>query len=441
LSVSAPLAGFTPRLKDGEKGKVIIIGAGVSGIAAAQELKGAGYEVTIIEGRDRIGGRIWTDHSLDTPLDLGAGWIHESDGGNPITALCLQHDIPRKKSDFDSLYLYNYDGRPFTDDDMVDIYFNSQNIIQKGTKWGYKQDKDVSMQDCIDHVTDNTMLDSDTMMRLNWRICTEEMDAGTDFDKLSCWGDKEKSFDGPDMIFPEGYGQLMEKMAYGIDILLNATVNRIEYNDRGGVVFYDGKQLAADHIICTVPLGVLKKGVISFSPELPSYKKEAIDRLGMGVLDKIALKFDNCFWPKDKHFIGYVSKDRGEFPIFVNWAYYTGKPYLLGTLTQEFSKELQGKSEEELIEAVFKVLLKMYPDAEKPVAAKLTNWNDDKFSYGSYSHMKVGGKGEDYDTLSQPLGRLRFAGEATMRGFAATVHGAILSGLREAYILMGGVKN
>jgi monoamine oxidase len=72
---------------------IIIIGAGISGASAANALVAKGFSVTIIESRDRIGGRMHTDRTtLSAPADLGAGWIHKADG-NPITALCKQFKI------------------------------------------------------------------------------------------------------------------------------------------------------------------------------------------------------------------------------------------------------------------------------------------------------------------------------------------------------------
>ena len=94
------------------KRKIIVIGAGMAGIAAARTLKDAGHEVLVIEARPRIGGRIWTSKILGTPLDLGASWIHEPKG-NPINKLAKKYNVKTLASDYDSLNLYQSDGALF----------------------------------------------------------------------------------------------------------------------------------------------------------------------------------------------------------------------------------------------------------------------------------------------------------------------------------------
>ncbi|MCB0009704.1 MAG: FAD-dependent oxidoreductase, partial [Anaerolineales bacterium] len=78
---------------------VLVIGAGMAGLMAARTLHEAGVPVTILEGRDRIGGRTYTDQSLGAPIDLGAAWIHGPDG-NPLTPLARQLGIAHAPTDF-----------------------------------------------------------------------------------------------------------------------------------------------------------------------------------------------------------------------------------------------------------------------------------------------------------------------------------------------------
>ena len=88
-------------------GSVLVIGAGIAGLAAATELQSRGYTVTLLEGRDRIGGRIWTDHSWpNAHLDLGASWIHGVKG-NPVSKLVGELKIETMPTNYSSYVLYN----------------------------------------------------------------------------------------------------------------------------------------------------------------------------------------------------------------------------------------------------------------------------------------------------------------------------------------------
>ena len=95
----------------------------------------------------------------------------------------------------------------------------------------------------------------------------------------------------------------------------------IDYSDDFGsvsVTTSSGNVYMAEHVVVTVPVGVLKAGNITFFPPLPEWKLEAIGKLNMGVLNRIALKFQDVFWPKDQYTFGYVSITRGLWPMIVN---------------------------------------------------------------------------------------------------------------------------
>ena len=100
-----------PSAAPGSAGEtVIVVGAGASGLAAAARLVAAGYLVTVLEGRDRIGGRAWTSDALGAPVDLGASWIHGTTD-NPLTPLARAAGLRFAATSFDAYTTYDEDGR------------------------------------------------------------------------------------------------------------------------------------------------------------------------------------------------------------------------------------------------------------------------------------------------------------------------------------------
>jgi len=179
-------------------------------------------------------------------------------------------------------------------------------------------------------------------------------------------------------------------------------------------------------------MGVLKSGDVEFSPPLPADKQKAIDRIGMGAMNKLYLLFDDMFWD-DVTLINYVSPDGSPMWEFFNLNG-LGKPILLGFTAGDHSRQLEQLSDDEIIADAMSVIQKMYGDETlEPVDYVRTKWSSDPYSKGAYSYTGVGGTEADYTALAKPvMNRVFFAGEATYVDFTATVNGAYLSGLREA---------
>lgn len=294
--------------------RIGIIGAGASGLAAAHELIQADLDVTVIEARDRIGGRVWTDDSLGLPLDLGASWIHGV-RGNPLTDLADQLDIERVRTD-DSYVVRGRDGREISDRDTPD--------------W----------------LSDVTEI---------------QHSAGADRSQLNFtayWNDSD--YPGHDVIFPDGYTQMFAGLDDDLQIRLNMPVTDIALT-ADGVAVSVKDALAPyefDAVIITVPLGVLKQGAIRFSPALPENKQSAIQRLGMGVLDKVYLQFPDVFWDADTTWILTPENDlpRGQFNQWLNLAKYVDQPVLVAFNGGPPALDLAGLSDDEVIERAMQTL-------------------------------------------------------------------------------------
>lgn len=412
----------TPRRPhDGRR--VIVVGAGVAGLAAAQTLTGAGAAVTVIEARERVGGRIWTSHALGVPVDLGASWIHGRNN-NPIAQLATENGVWIARTDDDAFVAYGMDGERIPDAalDRADVEMDA--LTETVLELGEDLDADIPFADALDTALAGRRLSA---VERWWFSSEIELDYATPLARLSLfYGLEDDGFSGGDWLFPDGYAQIPALLAQGLEVRLNEPVRAITQQSTGVAVQTDATTYTAEAVVVTLPLGVLKAGGVRFSPALPAWKTRAIARLGMGHLEKVALRFPEVFWDEDAALIGQVG---GPFPLFLDMHAHTGEPVLLGFTIAETG----GLTDAHAAQAVAALRRVYGADVGVPVATAVSRWGADPLAGGSYSVRVVGATPKDHEALAAPVGgRLFFAGEATHTGHNATVHGAYLSGVRAA---------
>lgn len=418
---------------------VVVVGAGVAGLAAAAELVKRGFVVRVLEARNRVGGRVWTDEQDGHSADLGASWIHGVTG-NPVTALAARFGAPTRAFNYDAMQRYRA-GEELTDaiDARIDDWGEQ---IADQLDGRDLRGVNAPLADGLSEITAGLAGTTVQQQELDYVLNTEfEHEFGADVDDLSHDEfDAMGQFLGGDVLFPSGYGAIVDGLADGVDVRLAHVVTRIETlsgsvrvtaTAGGGEVSMD-----AHAVVVTVPLGVLKAGGVVFAPELPAEKQTAIDRLGMGVIDKIWMRFDAAFWPTNQNMFGYVSAQRGRWAEWVNVAKFDpqGTPILLGFNAGSVAEEIEALSDEQVTASALAALRDMFgPDVPEPEEVRLTRWRADPYARGSYSYVAAGSRLSDYDALAEPVGtRLFFAGEATTSDHPSTVHGAYLSGVRAA---------
>ncbi len=293
--------------------RIAIIGAGISGLAAAAALADAGFVVEVFEARDRIGGRVVTDRTLDAPLDLGASWIHGA-RGNPLTDIAEDLDLMRAKTRYGNQVIRNEQSEVLCDSDAS----------------------------------------------AGWQEVTSiEHEYGADIGDLSEEAEEEGGlYGGKDRVFICGYDDVLTTFAGDYEVRLDTVVDRIAWSS--GEVFLDADATPFDAVIVTLPLGVLKFGSVVFAPELPQDKRDAITDLGMGLLNKVYLRFPEVFWDEDADLLGYDGPQRGLFSEWVNIAKITGDPVLLGFNASSVAEELEGWTDDEIIAEAMLALRGMY---------------------------------------------------------------------------------
>jgi len=436
-SVMTATALIGTRRTSAAKGEqILVVGAGIAGLGAALRLREIGYAVIVLEGRDRIGGRILTDRSLSVPIDLGAAWIRGTEG-NPITDLAARYKVALVPNDRTNNALYDASGMRVSNDDASALDDAFTDLFNGARDAADATGDDLSVDDGLNRALTGTLLGLNQQQGLDWERAEIEIATGAPLAALSlkAYG-ADSVFDGGDALFPGGYDAIVRELAKGTDVRMGQVVSRVEYGQGGVRVFTNRGELTADRALITVPLGVLKAGRISFAPALPERKTQAIQRLGMGVVDKVALRFNRVFWDADADadYLNYIAPTRGDWPEFVNLAPAVKAPVLVALQGANAARDAEGRGDADLVTDAMRVLRVMYGgNVPDPTGALVTRWVADPFAGGAYSYVPAGISDREYDALGEPVaGRLFFAGEATLRDYPATVHGAWLSGLRAA---------
>ena len=414
---------------------VLVLGAGIAGLAAARTLTDKGLNVIVLEARNRVGGRMWTDSSLGLPLDLGASWIHGV-RGNPITKLAKQFGVQTVATNDENDIVFNADGSEMTDAEFEEIESLFDAIYAEVAFMQEDTDEDMSLQQAFDIVIAENDLSTEELRGLSLYIqLATSLEYGADPKDLSLWEwDQDEEFDGEEVIFPKGYNQISDGLARGLDIRLETVVETVRYGEDGVEVETSAGVFVADKAVVTLPLGVLKQASVKFEPPLPGRKQSAIDRLDMGVLNKVYLKFPETFWGEDIETINYVGEAVGEWCDWLSFVPFTGEPVLMAFHGGSKGFALEELSDDEIRSGAMKTLRVMFgDDIPEPEGMLVTRWGKDPFALGAYSHIPPFASGDDHTALFEPVDDvLYFAGEATSREYPATVHGAYLTGVAAA---------
>jgi monoamine oxidase len=413
---------------------VAIVGAGMAGLAAAVSLKKRGFSVVVLEARNRIGGRMRTDRSLGCAVDLGASWIHGING-NPLVELATASGAKLARTHFEGLLPFDNDGTKLELNILLRAHFRLTSLLARAPQNVPKSASDVSLKTVVDHAVGSTNWSGAEKRSFDLVTALTEISDAARFEELSArYSDEYKELTGGDHLVVSGYDTVARFLAKGLEIRTGVTVHRINSTRAQISIETDNGTLRADRVVVTVPLGVLQANKIKFVPELPQDKRTAIERMGMGVMNKIALRFEKPFWPQEQQVIAYASERRGKYPLFLNLHHYTGEPVLVCLVPPSFEDALETLTAADAKAGAVEVLRGIFGSkVHEPATILQTRWKSDPWALGSYSFDKLGAQPNDRDTLASSIeGRIFFAGEATHRTMYSTVHGAYLSGCRAA---------
>ncbi|KAI7844728.1 hypothetical protein COHA_001815 [Chlorella ohadii] len=410
---------------------VIIVGAGVAGLQAALTLPRS-MRVLVLEARPRVGGRIRSVPFAGGIAELGAQfiWGAESDIddaaarlANPVTELANllgQPDgvpsLARSLFGPDSNMLRQIaaDGRPLSRTQRTNLQRLASDVAALASN-------------ASDGQPLSDVLQSPLLAQRAGRASLAQLEAslaaqlgaqhGAALSQLSAaYYDNTTRLLGADNIVLDGFSRIPEHMAANatgrlgsrISLRLGTPVVEIRHGDSNATVTTaSGQQLRAQYVLCTVPLGVLKAGGIRLDPALPEASQAALDRLGVGRLEKLWMRFDKV-------------SGGGRAGV---WA--------------EAGAAWDGASEAQLAASAMAALRAMFPGRQLPAAPRAvlaSRWGTDPWARGSLSYYSAASRGPaDRATLAEPQsGSLLLAGEGVWAAHPSTVHGALLSGQEAA---------
>lgn len=294
---------------------------------------------------------------------------------------------------------------------------------------------------------------------VNWHFANLEYANAANVDKLSLRGwdqDIGNEFEGEHSQVVGGYQQVPRALwrhPEPLDVRTRKPVKSIRYSAAGAqgkatVTCEDGQSFEADKVVFAAPLGILKEQSVQFDPPLPQWKRDAIRRMGFGLLNKVILVFERPFWDVQRDMFGLLraprngvgmnqsdyKEGRGQFYLFWNCIDTSGLPVLIALMAGEAAHEAERLSDEILVGQCLDQLRNVFgaPNVPMPLESIVTRWGSDRFARGTYSFVAAEARPGDYDLIASPIQNLFFAGEATIATHPATVHGAYLSGLRAA---------
>lgn len=424
----------------------IVVGAGVAGLTAARLLVRSGRRVVVLEARDRVGGRVWTDRSGGHVMDRGASWIHGIDD-SPVAAAAEafgmrmhEYTVGSYQPDGRPMAYFDPDGRRMSEVEVEGFVDDIRVVdaVMLGLIESASADETYADLTAAALAAQDWDLDRADRVREFLSHRTEEQ-LGAWIDDLAAHGLDNDDIDGDEVVFPDGYGHLPEHLAEGLDVRLRHVVSRVDWSADGAKVTTDEGAFLADAAVVTVPVGVLHSDDFVIEPPLPEPVAGALGRLEMNAFEKVFLRFPTRFWDDDVYVIRQQGPGGEWWHSWYDLTAVDGTPTLLTFAAGPAAKAIRGWDDARVAESVLDQLKRLYGDrVQQPTSVHVTRWQDDPYARGSFAYMKVGATTADHDDLAMPVGGvLHLAGEATWTDDPATVPAAMCSGHRAAVNVLG----
>lgn len=436
---------------------VLIIGAGVAGLAAAAKLSQARLRVLVVEARDRIGGRVLTLHpaGFDTAVELGAEFVH---GRPPETfELIMSGDLRAVK----------IEGQPFCSNEQgigrCDFWERIEKVLAAMQKQASpRQSFDAFVKQLHDaEISEEDKKAACMYVRGFHAAHPEEISVQSLIEGMEA----EQKIDGDSQFrLPQGYDRLVAALAQRLDnehtkVQFNTVATRVKRKVGSAevdVIHNDDTRatISVRRLVSTLPLGMLQaqdsgSGAVNFDPPL-SEKVRSLSRLRVGHVIRVSMIFRRRFWAEMKADGQSLAKMTFLFskdPDFPTWWTFASldAPLLTGWAPADAAERLSSLSDAEICERALISLARVFHlplerCRQELLHAYTHNWQNDLYSRGAYSYVAEGGSDTQRELAAPIDNTLFFAGEASnFAGHHGTVHGAIASGYRAAQEILGSL--
>jgi monoamine oxidase len=418
----------------------LIIGGGIAGLTAARHLTEAGLHVTLLEARNRLGGRIYTYSTAEFPVELGAEFVH----GRPEEILSLAAEGAVPLVPVQGKFRRKINGK----------WAEAGHLMEKVDQLFARlpaEEPDESFQYYLDRSGEDEEVKLQALRYVEgFHAANPSLISARSLRRDS---EAEEAIDGDHQYrIASGYESLVRAVADRIDrklcdVVMNTPIHEIVWRPGEVIARATTQEYQASRAIVTLPLGVLKSKNVIFSPALKE-KQNAMSFLEMGPVIRVSLCFQKKFWERDQEMadLSFLFTDDPQFPT---WWTSNALPYpiLTGWAAGPNAGAHTGRSKDEIIQSAVQSLARIMKTAEPELRRQMTgafthDWQADPFSRGAYSYAAVGGL-EAAAKLAEPVANtLYFAGEATNgNGYNGTVHGAIATGLRAAQELLHSLQD
>jgi monoamine oxidase len=398
---------------------IVVIGAGAAGIAAARRIMAANRKVIVVEAASQIGGRCQTDTStFEVPFDRGARWMHNPET-NPMIKLARSAGLEVMPAPSgQKIRIGRRNARAGETEEFLASLVRANRAIDEASR-----KFDVSCASVLPKDLGDWAGTAEFVLGANF--------AGKDLKEFSV-GDKARAQDRNTAIAcRQGLGTLIAKLGEQVPLSLSTPANRISWGSRDVQVETPSGKIAARAAIITVSSNVLAAGNIKFSPDIPKRTLDAAAKLSLGSFDRIALQMPGnpLGLARDDIVIEQSNSTRTAL-LYAN----IGASSLCSIdVAGSFGRDLSAQGEKAMVAFAVEWLGKLY-GSEVAAAVKkssATRWNAAPFALGAMSAAGPGGQASR-KLLTEPVGCMYLAGEATHETLWGTIDGAWESGERAA---------